>query len=272
MVQKFKLILSHLIGLTITAVFTLPLFWVVIASLRQPGLPPPLRIEWWPAAPHWQNYTTLFTLLPMTRYISNSLFVVAIAVPLTLLTASLAGFGISQLPFVWQQRWINGSIALLIIPAASVWLFRFQLLRWLGLIDSLWALIVPAFGASNPLFVLLFYWTFRRIPPELFEVPQLDGATSWVIWWRIALPLARPTAVAVTILAFIMYWSDFVSPIIYISRPQSYTLPVGLQILNQLDSTNWPLLMAAAVVMIGPIILLFTYLQRYFLHNKNYEL
>jgi multiple sugar transport system permease protein len=259
----------HLVSLFIAALFVLPLFWVVVASLRQPGLPPPPSIEWWPPAPQWGNYAEIFQIVPFARYLQNSLFVVAFAVPITLVTASLAGFAIVQLPATLQRRLVLLSIALLIVPASSVWLFRFQLLRWTGLLDTLWALIVPAFAASNPLFVLLFYWTFRQIPLELFEAARLDGASALTVWRRVAMPLALPTSLGVVVLTFVLYWSDFVSPVLYLHHPLDYTLPVGLQILNQLDSTNWPLLMAGAVVMTAPVIVLFAVLQRFFLHDMS---
>ncbi len=137
----------------------------------------------------------------------------------------------------------------------------------MGLIDSLWALIVPAFAAGNPLFVLLFYWSFRRIPAETFEAGQLDGANALVVWSRLALPLSLPTVIGVTVLAFALYWSDFISPVLYLYQPQNYTLPVGLQILKQMEATNWPLLMAAAVFMTIPVLILFIFLQRFFLHD-----
>lgn len=269
MISKLKSGSHHLVVIGITAVFILPLFWVLIASLRETGLPPSNSIEWWPTDAHWENYATIFDRVPMLRYMKNSLLVVAAAVPLTLLISSLAGFGISQMPDKPRRQLVYLSIALVIVPAAAVWLFRFQILQWLGLFDTLWALILPAFTGSNPLFVLLFYWTFRRIPGEMFEAARLDGATAVTVWWRLALPLARPTIVAVTVLTFVMYWSDFISPVLFIFDPQKYTLPVGLQILNQLDRTNWPLLMAGAVVMTLPIILMFVLLQRYFLHDMS---
>jgi len=269
MISKFKGLVHHGAGWALTAVFVLPLLWVLVASLRAPGLPPPNTVEWWPPAPQWSNYQLIFERVPMTRYITNSILVVAIAVPIPLVIASMAGFGMSQLPTRPRRQLVYLSIAFLIMPAAAVWLFRFQILRWLGLLDTLWALILPAFTGSNALFVLLFYWSFRRIPGEMFEAAQLDGATAVTAWWRLALPLARPTIVGVTVLTFVMYWSDFISPILYIFDPQNYTLAVGLQILNQLDRTNWPLLMAGAVVMTAPVILMFVFLQRFFLHDLS---
>ncbi len=259
----------HVLGLAVSFLFLLPIYWIFIASLRQRGLPPPTTIEWLPQSATFDNYTFIFDLLPMARYIRNSLIVVAVAVPVTLYVASLAGFGMAQEDDRWRQRLLVASVVLLMVPGASVWLFRFQILRWLGLLDSLWALIVPAFAAGNPLFVLLFFWSYRRLPTEMYEAARLDGASAWVVWWKLARPLARPTAVTVIILSFVMYWSDFVSPVLYIYKTQLYTLPIGLQILKQLDPTNWPLLMAAAAVMTLPVLLLFIVLQRSFLSDLS---
>ncbi|MFQ5616785.1 MAG: carbohydrate ABC transporter permease, partial [Anaerolineales bacterium] len=244
----------------------LPLYWAIVASLGTSG-PPPVTVEWWPSEPSWSNYPELFRIVPMARYMVNSLLVAAAAVPITLVIASLAGFGMSQMPADDRQRFVTLSIVLLLIPGAAVWLFRFQILRWLGLLDSLWALIVPAFGASNPLFVLLFYWTFRRIPSEMYEAARLDGAGAGTLWQQLAMPLARPTTVGVVVLTFVLYWSDFIGPVLYIFNPDWYTMPIGLQIINQIGNMDWPLIMAAAVLMTGPVLLLFVLLQRFFLHD-----
>ncbi|MEA3335955.1 MAG: carbohydrate ABC transporter permease [Chloroflexota bacterium] len=258
-----------LLALLLAVIFLLPIYWALVASLRQPGLPPPQTVEWWPEAARWQNYADIFRLVPMGRYTLNSLAVVAIAVPATLITAALAGFGLSQLPDPARRWLLIASILVMMIPAPAIWMFRFQLLRWTGLLSSLWALIIPAFAASSPLFVLLFFWTFRRNPQELFEAAQLDGANAVQVWWRIALPLARPTLAAVAVLTFVLYWNDFVGPVLYLYRPETYTLPVGLQILKQYDATNWPLLMAGAVFMTLPIVFLFLILQRWFLTDRS---
>lgn len=268
MSPKLRRGLQVVVTLTLVLLFVLPLWWMIVASLRPVGLPPPRTIEWWPADPQWRNYAEIFRQVPMGRYALNSLLVVLVAVPMTLLTASLAGFGLSQLRGPWRNWLLIAAIALLMVPAPAVWLFRYQLLSWLGLLTSLWALVLPAFAAGSPLLVLLFYWTFRRNPPELYEAARVEGADAWTAWRRIAMPMARPTVAAVLVLAFALYWNDFTNPVLYLYRPSTYTLPVGLQILKQLDATNWSLLMAGAVVVTLPIVLLFLALQPLFLSDN----
>jgi multiple sugar transport system permease protein len=255
-------------ALFVVLLFLMPLWWMIVASLRPIGLPPPKTIEWWPVNPQWSNYAEIFRQVPLGRYTINSLLVVAVAVPMTLLTSSLAGFGLSQLRQPWRNRLLIVAIALLMVPSPAVWLFRYQLLSWLGLLTSLWSLILPSFAAGNPLLVLLFYWTFQRNPVELYEAARVEGASAWTTWRAIAMPMARPTIAAVIVLAFALYWNDFTNPVLYLYRPSTYTLPVGLQILKQLDATNWSLLMAGAVVTTLPVALLFLILQPFFLSDK----
>lgn len=256
--------LRHAGGILVTALFLLPFYWAAVASLRRPGLPPPRTVEWWPAAPHWGNYVEIFRVVPLHRYLLNSLLVVVVAVPLTLLVASWAGFGLSQLRPAWRRRLVALSLVLMMVPTMALWTFRFHIYYWLGLINTLWALIAPALAAGSPLFVLLFFWAYYRVPAEVYEAARIDGAGIWAVWWRIARPLAWPTTAAVAVLAFALFWSDFTSPVLYIFRPDLYTLPVGLQLLRQMDSTNFPLLMAGSVFMAAPVVGLFLLVQRFF--------
>jgi multiple sugar transport system permease protein len=268
--RPWPLRLAHqALSIAVTALFGVPLLWVFSASLRRPGLPPPRSVEWLPDPVSWGNYPLLFELLPFGTYCLNSLLVAALAVPLTLVTASWAGFGMAQLDARARHGLILLSLALLLIPVTSLWLTRFVLFRWLGLINTFTALLAPACMGSSPLFVLLFYWTFGRMPAELFESARMDGAGLLSIWGRVALPLSRPTVMAVSVLTFILYWNDFINPLLYLKSQHLYTLPVGLQQLQQLDRTNWPLLMAAAVLLTAPAALTFLAVQRYFLQESR---
>jgi multiple sugar transport system permease protein len=260
---------DHLLPIAVTTIFILPLIWIVSASLRQTGLPPARTIEWVPSPIAVENYGRIFALLPFGQYIFNSVLVAVVAVPLTLVTASMAGFAMAQLQRGLQRQLLILAVVLLMVPVTALWLTRYLLFNWLGLIDTLAALIAPALMGSSPLFVLLFFWTFRRIPPDLFEIARLDGAGAFTIWRRIALPLAVPTIVAVAILAFLLYWSDFVSPLLYLKSQDLYTLPMGLRQLQQLDRPNWPLLMSASVLLAVPTVALFSIAQRWFLQEDR---
>ncbi|MBK9602326.1 MAG: carbohydrate ABC transporter permease [Anaerolineales bacterium] len=265
----FHAIAFHAVSILISALFILPLVWMASASLRQPGLPPPRTMEWWPEPLAWSNYNRIFEMLPLGRYIFNSLLVAGIAVPITLVTASLAGFAMTQLNRRGRESLLGLSVVLLVVPTVAVWVARFILFRTLGLFNSYAALLAPALMGSSPLFVLLFFWSFRRIPRELYDAARMDGAGPLEIWWRVALPLSGATVIVVGILTFLLYWGDFTTPLFYLKSQTLYTLPVGLRQLQELDRTNWPLLLAGAMVMTLPSVLLFGIVQRFFLPENR---
>jgi multiple sugar transport system permease protein len=248
----------------VAALFLLPLWWILVFSLRSPGQPPLPHLEWWPAAPAWSNFTRLSEFIPIARQTRNSLLVGLAAVPLTLVTASWAGYVMARARPAVRRLLILWALLILLVPATALWLTRFVIFRQMGLVNSLWALIVPAAGGTSPLYALLFCWTFRRIPREVFEAARLEGAGHWAIWSRIALPLSRPTIVTVAVLSFSFYWSDLISPLLYLKLESQYTLPAGLLSLQQMDVTDGPLLMAGAVVSLLPVVLLFLLAHRFF--------
>lgn len=255
--------LWQMAALTMAFLFVAPLYWVVSNSLRPVGLPPPRTLEWLPQPLAWSNYAAIFQIVPLGQQIGNSILVSTIGAGLTLITASWAGFAMAQMP-AGVRRWLVGlAIALLMIPGTAVWLPRYVLFTSIGLIDTYLALFAPAIMGTKSLFALMFYWTFRRIPLELFESARLDGAGALTIWRRIALPAALPTALAVLLLAFTHYWSDFVDPLLFLKSEERYTLAVGLRMLQQMDITNWSLLLAAVVVMTAPVILVYLVLQHF---------
>ncbi|MCC2629782.1 MAG: binding-protein-dependent transport system inner rane component, partial [Thermomicrobiales bacterium] len=247
------------------ALFLAPIAFMFTTSLRQIGVPLSRQLEVFPQSPSWDNYPVAIDLVGMGQSALNSAFVVVLAVPLTILVASLAGFAMAQLPQRARLTLTLISFAVLMTPVTAVWLPRFVLFKEAGLLDSRLALVVPALGGTSPFFVLLFLWTFLRVPIEVYESARLDGADALRVWAGIAMPLARPTIVAVGMLTFVAYWGNFIDPLLYLRTPEKMTLPYSLQILYQLDSTNWPLLMAGAVLVTAPVVLVFVVAQRSFL-------
>lgn len=261
-------LLIHTCSLLVAGLFLLPLVWTLSMSIRPVGEPLPRRLEWIPEPSTHGNYREVFNVVEFARFAGNSLFVTVIAVPITVIVASMAGFAMAQISRQWRLRLTAVAFVALMIPLTAVWLPRFIMMKELGLIDSRWSLILPAFFGTSPFYVLLFLWTFTRVPVDIFEAARLDGAGAFRTWAGIALPLSRPTVMAVAVLAFVRYWSSFVEPLLYIQSVSKMTLPLGLQALLQLDRTNWPLLMAAAVMVTAPVIVVFLFAQRTFLDDR----
>lgn len=258
-----------IVGALVAALFVLPLAWMVVASLRPIGLPLPAHIQWWPNPATLSNYRDVFRVVPMARYALNSAIVILAVVPLTLLTTSLAGFAMAQLPARLRDLLAAVLVAALMVPLMSVWLTRFMVYKWLGVLDTLGVLILPGLMGSSPLYVLIMFWAFRRVPIESFEAARLDGASAVRIWWSIGVPQVRPALLAVTVLSFERHWGNFLDPLLYINDPRWYTLPVALQGLQQLHPSDWPLMMAGAVIVTIPAVLVFVAAQRHFLREYD---
>jgi multiple sugar transport system permease protein len=257
----------HLPAALLAVVFLLPLYFMVSGSLRQAGLPPPRTPELLPSPLAWGNYERAFELVDIPSYTVNSLIVVAFAVPLTLLTASWAGFAMARLAKRPAGALVALSLIALMIPLTALLVPRFAIFKELGLINTYVPLIAPAIMGTSPFYVLLFYWSFKRIPPELFEAARLEGLGPLVTWWRVAMPLVRPVTVAVAVLCFVFTWGNFLDPLIYLFDQDKFTVPLGLRALATLDRTNFPLLLAGSVAATAPVVLALVYVQRYFLQE-----
>jgi multiple sugar transport system permease protein len=262
--------LGHRLLATLVAIlFLSPLLWALSASLHEPGVIARTAIKWIPSPAAWGNYREVFRVVDMLRYAANSLFVIALAVPITIVVASWAGFAIAQLSRLWRWRLVALSVICLMVPLTAIWLPRFILFKEAGLIDRRIALVVPALMGTSPFYVLLFAWTFLRIPPEVYEAARLDGAAPWRIWREIALPLGRPAIVAVAVLSAVHYWNSVIEPLLLIRTDENNTASLGLRVLYALDRTNWPVIMTGSIVVLAPVLVLFLLAQRAFLQDAR---
>jgi multiple sugar transport system permease protein len=251
------------------AVFLVPVLAMATGSLRRPGLPPPRSLELFPASPSLEGYRAAFELVPLARAVLNSLMVAAIAVPLMILTASLAGYGITQIESRWRKTLVVFLLVVLMVPASAVWVTRFAIFKAAGVTDSYVPLIAPAVMGGSPLFVLLYVLAFRRIPADLFDAARIEGASEWRIWARVAMPLVRGTTIAVGLLGFALSWGNFIDPLLYLNTESKYTAPLVLRSLEQLDRTNWPVLLAGSVLVAAPVVVAFSMALRLIVPRKG---
>ncbi len=242
----------------------MPLVFMVVGSLRRPGLPPPDGFEWLPGSFAWTNYRAVLAVVPLARQALNSLLVVAIAVPITVVVASLAGFAIATADARRRCWLIVVSVVALMVPASALWVPRFVLFRWLEMTDTYIPLVAPALMATTPFYVLLFALAYSRLPTSLFEAAALEGLSPVQIWRRVAWPLGRPATFAVGVLAFAAHWSNLVDPLLYLSDPELFTVPLGLRALQTLEPTNHPIVLAGSVLATLPPVAAFVIAQRAF--------
>ena len=248
----------------LSGLVVLPLLFMLAGSLRTPGLPPPDGFEWLPDPLRWKNYKDVFGFVDLWSYMRNSLFVVLVAVPVTVLIASWGGFAIATAAPKVRNLLIVSSLVALMVPVTALWIPRFVMFKWMGVNDTLVPLMAPALMATTPFYVLIFGLVYSRLPASLYEAARLEGLSPFGIWRRVAFPLGRAAAFAVGALALAWHWANFIDPLIFLSSEERFTLPLAMRALQTLEPTNHPILLAAAVIATVPPVLAFLLVQRTF--------
>ncbi|MEN8821039.1 MAG: hypothetical protein ABF271_08030 [Abyssibacter sp.] len=241
--------------------FAAPVLLLAVASLQPPGSAP-VPGALWPESPSLAAYAAAFDLVPMARGLLNSLLVLLLYVPLSVVVASLAGLGLRRLTprgQLWALLMLVGAAS---IPYAAIWLPRFLLFQWLGLSGSWAPLWAPALMGGHPLLVLLCFVAARALPLSQLEAARLEGAGWLRIWWQVVVPQTRPALVATALLAAAWCWASFTDPLLYLHREQSQTAPLMLYALELLGASNWSVLMAASMLLTVPVMLVLLFAPR----------
>ena len=251
-------------------VFALPMLMLLLAPLRPPGLPPPLRLfDLWPAEPSLRALRDAFTLVPLGRAVWNSTWVCLLAVPVTLVTASGGGLALVLLQGRARTALAGLLLVLAMVPLTAIWIPRFAMFNALGMVGTHLPLLAPALMGGSPIFVLLYYVAMRRIPTEMLEAARLEGAGLMRIWWRVVMPLVKPTSAAIALLTVVLFWGNFIDPLLYLRREQQLTAPPMLHALELLGPTNWSVFLAGALVVTLPVALAFLVAQRFLLASER---
>lgn len=261
----------QLVAIPAAAVFLLPLWLMVVGSLRPLDEVPPSTVQWFPASPAWGNYVEVFDVVPFASYVTNSLIVSTVAVPLSVVVASWAGFAIARLPRRARLFLVGLCVVVAMVPATSLLVGRVSVFRWLGLTNTPIPLMAPALVGTSPLFVLLYAWTTSRLPATLFDVARERGLSPVATWWRVAMPLQHGTTAAVAALSFVLSWGNVLDPLIYIYDERWFTVPLGMRSLAILPVTDQPLMLAAAVMACAPVLAAFVFVQRKLLTDPTIE-
>lgn len=242
-----------------------PFLWMLSTSLKT--LPdvfkwPP---QWIPNPPLWENYARVFTLVPFGRYFLNTAFVSAARVAGVVVTSAMAGYAFARLRFWGRDVLFFVYLGTMMIPGQVTMIPNFIIMRYLHWIDTYYALIIPQIFSAFGTFLMRQY--FLSLPRELEEAAVIDGCNPWGVFRRIALPLALPALATLSIFTLLSSWNDFMWPLIMTNSPKLRVLSVGLSSFQETYVTNWPLLMAGAVLALLPVLIAYLFAQRYFVEG-----
>jgi multiple sugar transport system permease protein len=243
-----------------------PFGWMALASFKPEAEIRAAPPTWWPHVWTLANYDNLFTRLDFPRYFANSVVVAALTTAGNLLFCSLLGYALAKLTFPGRRVLFLTVMGMLMVPGMVLFVPQFVLVSNLGLVDSYAGLVLPFL--AGPVGVFLMRQFLLSIPDELLEAARVDGAGEWRIFWRVVLPLCRPALATLGILTFLTSWNNFLWPLVVATTDDKYTLPVALALFSVgQHRADFGLLLAGAVVVVLPVLIVFLLLQRHFMRG-----
>jgi multiple sugar transport system permease protein len=265
MKRSASVVLLHAVVVLVAVATLTPLLWMVSASLMPAGeanaFPPRLLPRVWT----FEHYVELFTRLKLARHFLNSAVIAVSTTLISLLVNSMAGYAFAKLRFGGRERVFRSLLTGLVIPAQVGMLPLFLMLKGLGLVNTMWGVVIPGMASIFGIFLIRQY--ALSVPDDLLDAARIDGAGEFRIFWTIVLPLIRPILVTLAVFTFLGTWNDFLWPLVVLSDDAKYTLPVALANLVGEHVQDTELMMAGSVLTILPALMVFLALQRSYIRG-----
>ena len=260
-----KKIMPYTFLILLSVFFGFPFIWLVSTSLKSD-----LTIFKFPLAIfsefEWKNYEKALTEIPFMQYSINSIYVTFMSIIGQLFGATLVAYSVSLIEWKGKKIVFGLILATMMIPIQVTMIPVYIIFNKLGLVGSFWPLIIPTFTGA-PVYIFLLRQFFMTIPRSLLDAAKIDGASEIRTFRQIVLPLCKPVLLAVAVVTFLYTWSDFLSPLIYLTKQEKFTLTVGMQGFMAQHSVEWNKLMAASAMFTLPVIVLFFFAQKYFIQG-----
>ncbi len=258
-------ILIYIILIIIAFLMLVPFAWMLSSSLKLNKDVFMFPMQWIPQNPEWENYVTIWETIPMLTFVLNSAKLTVIVTILQLLTSSFAAYAFAKLHFKGRDTLFLCYIGTIAIPWQAYMVPQFMMMREFNLNNTHLAIIcLQAFSAFGVFLMRQFY---DSVPDELCEAARIDGLNEYQIWWRIMLPLSKPAISTLIIFTFVNTWNDFLGPLIYLTETHLKTVQIGLRMFIAQYSSEYGLIMAASVLALIPVAIVFLSLQKYFVQG-----
>jgi multiple sugar transport system permease protein len=262
------LIATHLVLILFSIVFILPFFWMLSGALKTSQQVFSFPIQWLPNPVVWtDNFVKGWTSRPFNRYLLNTLFITLVGVVSRPLASSLVGYGFARCHFPGRDFLFVIVLATMMLPMQVTMIPLFVIYKNIGWINTYYPLTVPFVLGGGPFMIFLMRQFFLGIPGELEDAARVDGCNSLQIYYRIFLPLAKPALSTVAILSFMYHWNDFLWPLIYINDEKKKTLVLGLESMKDMYAGSWNQIIAVAVLILLPCMMIFFLFQKYFVQG-----
>jgi multiple sugar transport system permease protein len=260
--MRTRSVVKHLLLIAAAGLMAAPFLWMVLSSVKdfsQVFVVPP---QWIPDPIHFDNYGTAWNALPFGRAYFNSFYITVTIVVVQLLTSAMAAYAFARIRFPFRGGLFVLFLATMMVPGQLTIIPLYLIMKQIGWLDTHWSIIVPA-ALFNAFGVFMLRQFIRGIPVELEEAATIDGANRWRVFWQILLPLLRAPLAALGIFSFMTQWNNFFGPLIFLSTPEKFTVPLLVNQFRGQYTTDFPLLMAAASLAIVPVLVVFVVGQRH---------
>lgn len=257
--------ISYVLLIIVTITTLIPLVWMLSSSLKTGINVFKLPIEWIPHNPQWKNYITIWEKIPFGLFTFNTAKLTIIITTIQLLTSSFAAYGFAKCKFKGRDLLFLGYVATIAVPWQVYMLPQYIMMNKMHLVDThLSIILLQSFTAFGVFLMRQFY---QGIPDDLLEAARIDGLNEFGIYFRIVLPLSKPAVATLTIFSFVGAWNDFMGPMIYLNSTELKTVPLGIRMFIGQYSAEYGLIMAASVVALLPVFILFLAFQRFFVEG-----
>jgi multiple sugar transport system permease protein len=258
-------VVRHAVLIFVSALFLMPFFWMITSALKENRDVFAQPVQWIPSPAKWDNFSTAinFPGFPYWRMLWNTIVYAGGVTIGTVISSALVGYGFARLRFPGRDFLFGITVACLMVPLIVIFIPTYVLFKELHLLGGYTPLIGPAFF-GNPFFIFMMRQFFRTLPKELEDAARVDGAGEFRVFYQIMLPLVKPALTVVTVFSLLFTWHEFFQPLVYLSDPNKYPLSIGLFAFRSMRSAEWSLIMAAATLVTLPLIIVFTFTQRYF--------
>lgn len=252
----------YIIGILIAVISLIPFAWMISTSLKARGALMSIPIEWIPEEPTLAAYEKVLTKFPFLKTVANSLFISVSYTIITLISASMAAFAFAKVRFPRADLLLKVFLATMMIPTQVTIIPLFVVMNKLGLINTYGSVLLPSI--FRPFAVFLLVQQMRTIPNDYLDAASIDGASTFTVYRKVALPLCAPTLATLSITTFMESWNDYLWPLLMLTDKSKMTLPIALSTLNGAYATEYNVLMAGSLISMVPIILIYIFAQKYF--------
>ena len=264
----------HLVLISVSLLSIFPFLWLMSTAMKGSSenifqYPP----VFFPKMPTWENFVGVWHQIPFLLYFLNSMIVAGFTVLLNLILSALAAYPLARMDFKGKKVTFYAILATIMIPFQAIMLPVYLIVLKLNMVDSVNSfmgfvgLILPF--AVNAFGIFLMRQAFLAIPKEMEEAAFVDGCNVFQIWWKVLLPMVKPTLAVLAIFTFIGSWGEFLWPSIVLTQKSLYTLPVGVNDLQGMFSANWRYIAAGSIISTVPILIFFIAMQKYFISGEN---